>query len=339
MNFNFGEVLTRAWQVIWKHKILWVFGILASCSQGGGGGGGGGGDGGGSGAGPDLPPRVMQWFQWIADNLALFFVLFCAVILLIALVAIAIGVIGKIGLIRGTAQAEGGAESLILGQLFSESMPYFGRMFGLSLILTIPVLIVAMLAAALGFTAFMAGGGDPRTALGFAGLAPLALCCLCLFVPVIIVLGMIFRQAERAVVLEDMGVMPALSNGWEVFRKNLGVIILMTIILGVIGVAVGFLFAIPIFIIVFPAALAFAIGDAQNSTPLIFAAVCFCLYLPVLVLLQGVLTAYTESAWTLTYMRLTRKPDSGGDNPMPASAPPLEPDDGNKTVIATRSNA
>jgi hypothetical protein len=31
MNFNFGEVLTRAWQIIWKHKVLWVFGILASC--------------------------------------------------------------------------------------------------------------------------------------------------------------------------------------------------------------------------------------------------------------------------------------------------------------------
>ncbi len=35
MNFNFGEVLSRAWQIIWKHKVLWIFGILASCSQGG----------------------------------------------------------------------------------------------------------------------------------------------------------------------------------------------------------------------------------------------------------------------------------------------------------------
>ena len=23
-NFNFGEVLSQAWQIIWKHKILWV---------------------------------------------------------------------------------------------------------------------------------------------------------------------------------------------------------------------------------------------------------------------------------------------------------------------------
>ncbi len=43
MNFNFGEVLTRAWQIIWKNKILWIFGILASCARGNAGGAGGGG--------------------------------------------------------------------------------------------------------------------------------------------------------------------------------------------------------------------------------------------------------------------------------------------------------
>ena len=32
---NFGEVLSRAWQITWKHKILWLFGLLASCSAGG----------------------------------------------------------------------------------------------------------------------------------------------------------------------------------------------------------------------------------------------------------------------------------------------------------------
>ena len=40
---DFGEVLTKTWKIIWKYKILWLFGIFASCSGGGGGGGGGGG--------------------------------------------------------------------------------------------------------------------------------------------------------------------------------------------------------------------------------------------------------------------------------------------------------
>jgi hypothetical protein len=30
MNFDFGKVLSRSWQIIWKHKVLWIFGILAN---------------------------------------------------------------------------------------------------------------------------------------------------------------------------------------------------------------------------------------------------------------------------------------------------------------------
>ena len=40
---DFSEVLTKAWRIVWKHKILWIFGILAGCGTGGGGGGGGSG--------------------------------------------------------------------------------------------------------------------------------------------------------------------------------------------------------------------------------------------------------------------------------------------------------
>ena len=45
---NILEIVKRAWKIIWKHKSLWVFGILASCvpqMTGGGGHGGGGGSG------------------------------------------------------------------------------------------------------------------------------------------------------------------------------------------------------------------------------------------------------------------------------------------------------
>jgi len=125
-----------------------------------------------------------------------------------------------------------------------------------------------------------------------------------------IVAGLIIHQSERAIVLEELSVMPALSRGWEVFRKNLGPIILMAIILGVIGFALGLVVAIPILIIVFPAVAAFAFGGAQNTTPLIFMGVCICLYIPVALLLQGIVVAYTESAWTLTYMRLTKPQDN-----------------------------
>ena len=62
MNFNFGEILTRAWQITWKYKVLWIFGILAGCTNGGGGGGGNS----GYRVGPsdsNLPPEMKRFFH------------------------------------------------------------------------------------------------------------------------------------------------------------------------------------------------------------------------------------------------------------------------------------
>src|SRR5512138_3581108 len=136
MDFNFGEVLSRAWQIIWKHKVLWIFGILASCSQGGGrfnSGSNGGGNGGGT-SPYNLPPQLEQFLNWVAAHIVTFAALAITMACFLLIITIFLGTIGKIGLIRGTSQAESGAEHLIFGQLFGESTPYFWRIFGLSLI-------------------------------------------------------------------------------------------------------------------------------------------------------------------------------------------------------------
>src|SRR6266498_4661307 len=283
MNFNFGEVLSRAWQIIWKHKVLWIFGIFAGCSRGSGNfRGNSGGGGGGSGGQPNFPPEVMRIFEFIQQNLVTVIVAGCILILLIWAVTIFLGTIGKVGLIRGTFQAEGGVEKLIFGQLFSESMPYFWRVFGLSLIVAIPILIVlaVLIAAGVAF-AISASNGNDAARVGVFGIVPLLIGCICLLIPVMFVVGMIIRQAENAIVLEDLPVLPAISRGWEVFRANLGPIILMAIILGVIGFVAGIIIAIPVLVVVVPAAVTFALVNSQNYTPLIFAGVCLCLYIPV----------------------------------------------------------
>jgi hypothetical protein len=308
MNFNFGEVLTRAWQIIWKHKVLWIFGVFAGCSRGSGnfrgnsGGGGGGGQ-------PNFPPELLRIFEIIQQNLTIFIVLGCILLFVIWALTVFLGTIGRVGLIRGTFEAEAGAEKLIFGQLFSESMPYFWRIFGLSLIVGIPILVVlAVLIAALVAFAISASNGSDAARVGVFGLVPLLIGCFCLLIPVMFVVGMIIRQAENAIVLEDLPMLPAISRGWEIFRANLGPIILMAIILAIMGVIVSVIVALPVLAIVVPAAVTFAINKAQNWTPMIFAGVCLCLYIPVAWVLNGIITAYTESAWTLTYMRLTAKP-------------------------------
>jgi hypothetical protein len=309
MNFNFGEILTRAWQIVWKHRILWIFGILASCGRGGSNFNSGSSGQGEGGAPSDVPPQLLPLFQTIQENLTTFIVIGVTVFCLILIVTIFLGTIGRIGLIRGTFQAEGGAESLVLGQLFSESTPYFWRVFGLSLISSIPfvVLVAGIFASLLGYLILLpAGSGTDTPPLFGLALIPLVIGCFCLLIPLAIVINLVVRQAENAIVLEEMSVMPAISRGWDVFRNNLGPIIIMGIILTVIGFAVGFVIAIPILIVVIPAAIAFAAGQAENWTPLALAAICICLYIPISLLINGIAIAFTESAWTLTYMRLTK---------------------------------
>ena len=340
MNFDFGEVLTRAWQIIWKHKVLWIFGILASCGRGGGGGNGGGNSGGGGnngfGNGPaNLPPQLERFVEWIAANVVTFVVIVITLACILTLISIFLGTIGRIGLIRGTAEADGGAQSLIFGQLFSESMPYFWRVFGLSILAGLPFFIVILAAILIGAVfAIGASQGSNASTVGLVGMLPIFIGCLCLLIPVGWVINLIVRQSERAIVLEDSPVLPSLSRGWDILRGNLGPILVMAIILFVITLAVGFIIAIPILIVVVPAVITFVAGEGQSWTPLLLALICICLYAPVSWLINGIAIAYAESAWTLTYLRITRKPDNN-EMLTPPSEPPPSTDDPDMTMISS----
>jgi hypothetical protein len=338
MNFNFGEVLTRAWQIIWKHKVLWIFGILAGCGS----------NGtnfnytvnqGDFGQAPNMPPQAFHWFQTIQDHITAIIAVTLTVLCLFWIIAIFLNTIGKIGLIRGTVQADGGAEKLVFGELFSGSIPYFWRIFGLNLIFLIPVFILTIIVIVIAFgSVFSSIGGGDRAAFGILAMLPFFFGCMCLFIPVMFVVGMIFRQAENAIVLDDLGVLPALSRGWQVFKSNLGPIIVMTIILVVIGFMLAFVIAIPIMIIVFPSMIAFFASGGRSSAPLILMGICTCLFVPVGLTLRGIITSYTQSAWTLTYLRLTQKPEDGNPS-LPEDNHPIEPEDSNRTIIASRPNA
>jgi len=303
MNFNFGEVLSRAWQIIWKHRVLWIFGVFAGCSRSGGGGGGGGGGGSGIESGgqqqfPELQRFFEQIGQWISDNpwvIAVFVIL----VLVVVVVSIFVGTIGRIGLIKGTYQAEQGAERLIFGELFSESMPFFWRVFGLSLLIGLVFLLIFL--PLLLFGILTAG-------IGFICILPL----LCLLIPISWAVMVVIEQANAAIVLEDLGIGDGLRRGWEVVRANVGTMILMALILFIGSAVVGIVLAIPFIVAVVPLVIGSVAAGDGNQPALWFWIVgaCCAVYLPILLILNGVLTAYVQSAWTLTYMRLTKPQDN-----------------------------
>jgi hypothetical protein len=48
--------------------------------------------------------------------------------------------------------------------------------------------------------------------------------------------------------------------------------------------------------------------------------ICLCLYVPVALVAQGIMTAYTGSAWTLTYLRLNKPRDDNAPIALEANA-------------------
>ena len=314
MAFDYREVLTRAWQIIWKHKILWIFGIFAGCSRGGGGSGGGGSSGRGGGNGgepfstdPEFNRQFEQFFEqawrWIEQNWWIIIV-FVVVFIVLILLTIFLGTVGRIGLIRGTFQADQGAEKLIFGTLFRESFPYFWRVFGLSVI--IGLIFFALFIPIILFGVLTAG-------IGFLCLLPI----ICLLIPVSWVVMTILEQANAAIVIDNLGFMERVRRGWDICKSNVGTIIIMALILWIGSAVLGLVIALPIIAIIFFAFLGLAATSGDVSTPIWIAGICFVVYLPFVIVLGGILTAYVQSAWALTYIRLTKP---AGIEPTPSSS-------------------
>jgi hypothetical protein len=295
---DFGYVLKRAWEIIWKFKVLWIFGILASCGQAGSSGGSNSGYR-FSGQEINLPPQIERFFA--QPNPAIIALLIAAgffIVLVLVVLAILLGTIGRVGLIRGTVKAEQGAVRLTFGELWRDGLTYFWRVFGLNLLVGVTIFIAIMAIVILMIipTVFTLG----------LCLIPL----MCLFVPVMWAVYVVIEQANIALVVENLGIFEAINRGWRVVRDNIGSMIVMSLIL-ILGVSLigGLVIGLPLLIVGIPAFVGVAAGTTEAlRNGLLVSGLLFLVYLPVLLLLSGILRSYTSSSWTLTYLRLTTKP-------------------------------
>jgi len=307
---DFGKILSKAWKIIWKFKILWLFGILSSCGQGGGGGGGSSNTGYRTSVGNgDIPPEMRRFFFGIErffDNVEVWQII--AIIgglilffLILWFIMTALNTIGRVGLIQGTVKAEDGAETMTFGELFESGKPFFWRILGLNILLGLALflVIIVLMLPIIGITALTMG-------IGLICLIPF----ICILVPAMWLAGVVIEQANIAVVVEDIGIIDGLKHGWEVCRDNTGNMIVMALILVLGGGIVGIVIALPLILIIVPVMFGIIGGLAAESEKIIggglaIAGLWFLAYLPVLIVLGGILRAYISTAWTLTYLHLT----------------------------------
>ncbi len=299
---DYGEVLTKAWKIIWKHKILWIFGILASFANGSGGGGGGSNTSfSGEGSNPisNLPPEFTQfindaqrfventqWWVWVLITLG---------ILLLAVIFAAIGTIGKIELITGAKDADASEEKLHFADLLKGSLHSFWRVFwfnflaGLAVFLVILIIFVPLILL-----------GVITAGVGLLCLIPL----FCLIIPFSWAISIVMEQTNIAIVINDATMIQGLKDGWLVCKKNPWQLILMSLILGIGGGIVNFIVAIPMFLALIPIIITLVSGSQVTIASASISLLICCAYMPILYLLTGIVTSYIQSAWTLTFLRL-----------------------------------
>jgi hypothetical protein len=132
MNFDFGEVLSRAVQITWKHKALWLFGALPGL------------------LGFLIFPLMflpLIFLDFVSNGEPsvvepLLFLVIIGVVLFLSLLSFILYGISSASLTLGTLQVEDGAQSLTIRNLFIDGKKYWLRVLGVWLLYSLGIIAV-----------------------------------------------------------------------------------------------------------------------------------------------------------------------------------------------------
>lgn len=296
---DYGGILKKTWQITWRNKAWWLLGILASCSGGGRSGGSGG-----NFSSYNVDQRGMQGadqaFQRLMENETFWIILAVAIlaVLLLSLLFLALGVIGQGGLIAAFHKADQNS-ILTLGEAFQHGVGRFWRLLAVQLIIGLGVFLAVLILLIPGIAA---------TVLSMGLALPCLLPLICLLVPVGLALPVYLQFTQMAIVVEGMGVGDSLRRAWEVIRANLGPVVVMALILVLGSLAVQTVLALPFVAAMLPLITGVVLeGDAQTAGFALTGLLILC-YLPVLIVMGGIVQTYVSGAWTLSYLRWIERP-------------------------------
>lgn len=286
---EYSKLLSRPLNLIWENKFLIILGILAGLGGGStgsfqfGGNGGSGAPPFGQPGQPGQPPQIEGEFAGLAIGLII------ALICVGLVVGIALWVVSTIArgaLINGVDSIESGEKSSF-SQAWRAAWQRVGTLLGVGFIPAIPGFVLFVVAL-LGLVAYGSAsailGEELANTLGSAELGIIAVLLLCIIVPVALALSILRTFAERAAMLENLGVVASYKRGWNVLMSNIGEAAVLFILQVVIFAVLGLVLFVPGVIL----------------------AVC-CFLWPLLLIVQGAISAYISTLWTLAWNTWTGK--------------------------------
>ncbi|MBL8063789.1 MAG: hypothetical protein JNK32_12250 [Anaerolineales bacterium] len=282
MNFDYGNVLTRSFQIAWKHKSFWLFSML---------------------------PMIVGIFIFAAlvapvffldgsndEMTALVFAVWVIVMILGIVVSLLVGTAGSASLLLGIRRAERGEGSTAFLDLLRDGLAYFWRTLG--------VILIVQLTLGLVFTIFFLFVG----LLSFVTMGLATICLqpvMILLTPLSFLVIAVMDGALMAVIDENLGAWDAVKRALQVVREHVWKFIILTIIVYFGSTILSSIFVAPAMIPVM--AVPIFMETEISGQMVILALILFsCIFFPLMTLFSGVIGTLMNSVLGLTYLRLVR---------------------------------
>ncbi len=304
---DYFGILERSFAITRRYRVLWLFGFLLALF--------GAGSGVGNGVqytfqGGEFP---LQQFGAPPSVGVLVILIVVMLIIVLAIIAAVVNYVCQTALIGLVGEIEEGKSPTVRHGFDVGWSRSALRLFGVDVVLAVPVILVVMLVAALVAVTIALSMGNQGGSAGPAWI--LLICCLIFLVPVFIaaavVLSVLARFAYRQVVLAGDGVLDGIRHGYRLIRANLGSVAVMWLIMffvGLLWAVVNLLIGFLAFAMVGgPAALIYAIFQSGlaaviGALPFLVAAVV------IFAAINALYTVFTSAVWTLTYLELPERP-------------------------------
>lgn len=298
MAFDYGDVLTRAWQITWRHKAIWMLVLLSV-----------------------LPSFLLFplffmpiFFLGYGGESAVPGLVLLALMLIVFLIAMAaaylIGAAATSAVTLGIVRAERGTGSLRLMDLLKDGRAYFRRILAIMLIVGLALSLLFSIFFLVSFLLIL-------VTIGLAAICTQPL--MILVTPLMFLMIGFMEAANTAVVADEMNAMDAIGRAWQIVRANIRKYVFVTLIayLGT-SILTSFImvpFMLPVFAVPFLMNGSDAGAQLMIGAVVVYAGAFFAL----MILLSSFTGTYLKAALDLTYLRLAapaRRPIAEAD-PLP----------------------
>lgn len=288
MNFEIGEVLSRAVQITWKNKSFWGFIVLPMLVNFLG-----------------IPLYILPLFfldengsgaPVIFEN-PVFLVLFFAFHVIFILITFVLMIYGYSAFTLGVVRVERGEQRTTFKELLQDAKTYFPRMLGV-MFLTSFVVGGAISFIILGLMLF----GVATVGIGFICLQPIFI----LLYPVMMIIYAFIEQSQAAVVADEMEVMQAIRKGWELLQANFWRLALVSLVVYFGLSIVSMIIVMPVMIPFFFFPILISTNNFDFTTMGLVVGGYMLILFPLVAIIQGVLITFMKSTYILAYLRLTQ---------------------------------